>query len=122
MGGSRSSGSLSQDRVLATRLEGLLPTLQDGSDIDDVCDILRDRHQEYRRHKYNPFKELVRRGLEAVRRRHPELFAGEVSRRGAGTLPRSATQAPYFECAALHSQTAAFGRQGQGEPLSLIHI
>lgn len=67
--------SLSQDRILAQRLEALLPTLEEGVDVDDICSVLRDRHAEYRRHKGVSFKQLVIRALEAVRRKHPELFA-----------------------------------------------
>ena len=68
---------MAPDRTLAARLEALLPTMEEGTDIDDIVSTLRDRHAEYRRHKTGPFKQLVLRALEAVRKKHPELFGGD---------------------------------------------
>ncbi|KAL6782147.1 hypothetical protein ACKKBF_B10830 [Auxenochlorella protothecoides x Auxenochlorella symbiontica] len=73
----RLGGSLSEDRALAERLEALLSSLEGSLDLDDLSSSLRDRYPEYRRKKTGPFKQLVVRGLETVRRKHPELFADE---------------------------------------------
>lgn len=79
----RLGGSLSEDRALAERLEALLSSLEGSLDLDDLSSSLRDRYPEYRRKKTGPFKQLVVRGLETVRRKHPELFADEVREGGA---------------------------------------
>lgn len=113
-GASPEQRAMAPDRTLAARLEALLPTMEEGTDIDDIVSTLRDRHAEYRRHKTGPFKQLVLRALEAVRKKHPELFGGDSEVGGGCTECGCPLRSRVPRISAEHRAFFPNGRAGGG--------